>query len=181
KYDCWSSNHTDKEREQHRRKWQKGVQDKANRQYDQYLAEGCVNDQPEEPSDSEIEALINTIDLDEAEDHQDDIQETYFGEIDGKELFYAMADLSVQHAIVGRHSTEDHNTTEILTTSITRYNDLEYHGIMIDTGAAAKSTAGYKQYLAYRRLHKNHSPEIDTSKGKSTSIKFGIGMTKPIG
>ncbi|RKF63716.1 hypothetical protein GcM3_137013, partial [Golovinomyces cichoracearum] len=88
-----------KEREQHRRKWEKGVQEKENRQYDQYLAEGCVNDQPEELSDSEIEALINTIDLDEAEDYQEDLQETYLDEIDGKEPFHARANLSVQHAI----------------------------------------------------------------------------------
>ncbi|RKF56153.1 hypothetical protein GcM3_197026 [Golovinomyces cichoracearum] len=68
---------------------------KANRQYDQYLAEGCVNDQPEKLSDSEIEALINTTDLDEAKDYQEDLQETYFGQNDGKELFHAIADLSV--------------------------------------------------------------------------------------
>ncbi|KAI0999729.1 hypothetical protein K3495_g8472 [Podosphaera aphanis] len=98
KYDCWSFNHTDKKREQHRRKWQKGVQKRANRQDDQYLAEGCVNDQPEESSDSEIEALINTIDLGEVEYHQGDTQGTYFGEIDVKEPFHAVADLSMQHA-----------------------------------------------------------------------------------
>ncbi|RKF74907.1 hypothetical protein GcM1_237108, partial [Golovinomyces cichoracearum] len=131
--------------------------------------------------DSGIEALINNIDLSEVKDYEGDTQETYFGEVDGKELFHAIENLSVQHAILGNHSTEDYDTREILTSSTMRYNDLEYHGIMIDISAAAKSAAGYKQYLAYRRLHKEYSPHIDTAKGKSTNIKFGIGITTPIG
>jgi len=31
-----------------------------------------------------------------------------------------------------------------------RYTPKEFYGVIIDTGASKKSTAGYRQYLAYK-------------------------------
>ena len=49
---------------------------------------------------------------------------------------------------------------------------------MIDTGASKKSTAGYGQYLAYR---KTRETTINTSKAGAINVQFGIGSTPSIG
>ena len=54
-----------------------------------------------------------------------------------------------------------------------RYGSGEFYGIIIDTGAAKRSTAGISQFQAFQRL----SPGVSintTSKGKVT-VQFGIG------
>ncbi|KHJ30568.1 hypothetical protein EV44_g4256 [Erysiphe necator] len=49
---------------------------------------------------------------------------------------------------------------------------------MIDTGAAATSTAGYNQYLAYNKLS---NVNLDISTAGQASIRFGIGSAVSIG
>ena len=49
---------------------------------------------------------------------------------------------------------------------------------MIDTGASKKSTAGYGQYLAYK---KTYDTTIDTSKAGAINVQFGIGSTPSVG
>ncbi|EED22642.1 conserved hypothetical protein [Talaromyces stipitatus ATCC 10500] len=54
-----------------------------------------------------------------------------------------------------------------------RYSSNTFMGLLIDTGAAEISTAGYAQYLAYRKVAKNIT--IDTSTTGAASIRFGAG------
>ena len=69
---------------------------------------------------------------------------------------------------------------EILTTSESkRYNSSRFFGIMIDTGAAVKSTVGYDQYLAYCTII--HKLPIDKTTEGTVNIKFGIGTASSIG
>jgi hypothetical protein len=95
--------------------------------------------------------------------------------------------------------TEPHSKLleEIATTTDTPYNALPvlpqysfltepcystntFVGILIDTGAAEHSTAGYPQYLAYRKTAKNGV--LDTSTAGQASIRFGPGESiKSIG
>ncbi|RKF84379.1 hypothetical protein GcM1_096004, partial [Golovinomyces cichoracearum] len=57
KSNCWSSKHTDEEREKHRNKWQKKFQVKVNHRYNQYLVEGLDEiPEQEDSSDAKIEA-----------------------------------------------------------------------------------------------------------------------------
>ncbi|KHJ30399.1 hypothetical protein EV44_g3633 [Erysiphe necator] len=60
-----------------------------------------------------------------------------------------------------------------------RYGHSKFHGVMIDTGAAGKSTAGYNQYLAYCRLFS--SIPINESEKGAVNATFGIGSTTSIG
>ena len=60
-----------------------------------------------------------------------------------------------------------------------RYGPNRFYSIMIDTGAAGKSTAGYRQYQAYQRLFGNI--QIDNSKEGAVNATFGIGSTKSVG
>jgi hypothetical protein len=48
---------------------------------------------------------------------------------------------------------------------------------MIDTGASKKSTAGYGQYLAYK---KTYDTTIDVTKAGAVNVQFGIGSTPSI-
>jgi hypothetical protein len=49
---------------------------------------------------------------------------------------------------------------------------------MVNTGASKNSTAGYSQYLAYRKLNGDN---IDTTKAGAINVQFGIGSTASIG
>jgi hypothetical protein len=49
---------------------------------------------------------------------------------------------------------------------------------MIDTGASKKSTAGYGQYLAYKKVH---DTTINTMTAGAINVQFGIGCTPSIG
>lgn len=54
-----------------------------------------------------------------------------------------------------------------------RYSANTFVGVLIDTGAAEVSTAGYAQYLAYRRVAKGAI--INLSTAGQASIQFGAG------
>jgi hypothetical protein len=62
--------------------------------------------------------------------------------------------------------------------SESRYSSKQFHGIMIDTGAAKRSTAGYGQFQALQRI----TPvDIDYSTKGMVSVQFGIGSTSSMG
>ena len=57
-----------------------------------------------------------------------------------------------------------------------RYTPKEFYGVMIDTGASKKSTAGYGQYLAYKATT-NENADIDTTQTGAVNVQFGISLT----
>jgi hypothetical protein len=59
--------------------------------------------------------------------------------------------------------------------AIDRHGPDEFHGIMIDTGAAGKSTAGFNQYAAYGRVFGK------TTQEGTVKATFSIGSTTSIG
>ena len=52
-------------------------------------------------------------------------------------------------------------------------------GIMIDTGALTKSTAGYGQFQALQSI--DHDVKLNTLTKGQVNIQFGIGSTSSIG
>ncbi|EED11472.1 hypothetical protein TSTA_007620 [Talaromyces stipitatus ATCC 10500] len=54
-----------------------------------------------------------------------------------------------------------------------RYLSESFKGIVIDTGAAQLSTAGYGQYLAYKRIVRNIN--INTTTAGTATVQFGPG------
>jgi len=50
-----------------------------------------------------------------------------------------------------------------------RYTLKEFYGVIIDTGASKKSTAGYGQYLAYRTTA-NDNMDIDTMQTGAVNV-----------
>ncbi|KAI0992170.1 hypothetical protein K3495_g16016, partial [Podosphaera aphanis] len=60
-----------------------------------------------------------------------------------------------------------------------RYGSEKFYGVMIDTGASGKSTAGYDQYKAYCHIF-SETPINNIDKG-AVNANFGIGSTVSIG
>ena len=50
---------------------------------------------------------------------------------------------------------------------------------MINTSASKKSTAGYRQYLAYKTTI-NDNMDIDITQTGAVNVQFGIGLTTSI-
>jgi len=63
--------------------------------------------------------------------------------------------------------------------TIKRYTPKEFYSVIIDIGASKKSTAGYRQYLAYKAI--NNNADIDTTQTRAVNVQFGIGLTALIG
>jgi hypothetical protein len=61
-----------------------------------------------------------------------------------------LSDKAVTHALLKDNDSYYHTNIECFVTD--RYRQGEFHGVMIDTEAAGKSTAGYNQYTAYEKL-----------------------------
>jgi hypothetical protein len=61
---------------------------------------------------------------------------------------------------------------------IDRYTSEMFYGIMIDSKASVRSTAGYEQYLAFT---KNTPIELDPTKAGAVNVQFEIGSTPSIG
>ena len=59
-----------------------------------------------------------------------------------------------------------------------RYNDSEFKGLLIDSGAATRSTGGLGQLKALQRVL---FVELDKTTAGSTNFVFGIGSTSSIG
>ena len=75
------------------------------------------------------------------------------------------------------HKNNDDPFVYIATTN--QYTSVTFYGVVIDTGASKKSTAGFNQYIAYKRTQKG--ADIDRSTKGSVSVQFGIGSTDSIG
>jgi hypothetical protein len=88
-----------------------------------------------------------------------------------------LSDKAATHALLKNNDLYDHANNECFVTD--RYGPGEFHGVMIDTGAAGKSTAGYNQYTAYEKLF-GKTP-IDTGQEGAVKATFGIGSTTSIG
>jgi hypothetical protein len=91
-----------------------------------------------------------------------------------------LADQSFAHAVTGNYPIDNNiNNSDLFAYTITNWYTLnEFYGIMIDTGASKKSTAGYGQYLAYKKVN---NITINTTKAGTINVQFGISSIPSIG
>ena len=63
--------------------------------------------------------------------------------------------------------------------TLLRYNSSKFYGIIVDTRATQRSTAGIHQFTAFQRL----SPDVvlDKLTKSKVVVRFGIGLTSSIG
>ncbi|KAI0993887.1 hypothetical protein K3495_g14297, partial [Podosphaera aphanis] len=165
---CWSTKHSKEERDKARQNFKKNL----DRKVQQYLAS-----EEEDEEDIEFEALLND------DENCSDSNETYFtsyGPINGSVVATYLANQAFKHNLIPTdfaHTTVNTDPFAYIATT-NRYNSSQFYGIMIDTGAAQRSTAGYGQYLAYERLF---GGAINQSKAGKVSVQFGIGSATSIG
>ena len=60
------------------------------------------------------------------------------------------------------------------------YTPKEFYGVIINTSASKKSTAGYRQYLIYKTTI-NDNTDIDIMQTGAVNVQFGISLTASIG
>jgi hypothetical protein len=191
---CWSSNHSKEEREESRKKFKAKFNQRFNQYARQYIAdyEGTDNEDEDDLSsiDEAIEALIVTDTLPN-EDNSEPVEHfiTSFGALEPQRAFDIttnLANQSLTHALTGADTTSDSTATDstatdsdpFIYTTTSRYTSDVFYGVMIDTGASRKSTAGYGQYLAYKKVH---DTAINTMTAGAINVQFGIGSTPSIG
>ena len=96
---------------------------------------------------------------------------------DARNMAISLANNTISHTLLKNQPTDHVNGQDIFT--LDHYGPTQFYGILIDTGAAGKSTAGYGQYEAYMRLFGNIN--INKSKEGAVTAIFGIGSTISIG
>ena len=89
----------------------------------------------------------------------------------GTDIIRKLSDKATTHALLKSNDSYDDANNKYFATD--RYGPNEFYSIMIDTGAARKSTAGYYQYTTYEKLF-GKTP-IDTSQEGAIKAISGIG------
>ncbi|KAI0992301.1 hypothetical protein K3495_g15885, partial [Podosphaera aphanis] len=197
---CWSTRHSDNERQQARKRLrdaysrsEKSSYRNENRRFlsETDFDEDNVNSFIQEyegldPDDDR--SLVDAFDMfltikQNSNGETNNISNQYFHTECGT-LDIALAQSATQeintgitrHALTGEAGNLeiDSNTFAI---SKSPFDSEVFFGILIDTGAAGKSTAGYRQYQAFMKIF--GPTTIDTS--VQINVRFGIGTTKSLG
>ncbi len=163
---CWSSKHTNKERQESRNKFAKRFSGSIDKRYDSYVQE---YEGPKDETTEDFEALtldIEDSELEEAENFVTAISTVTSNEAQARYL--ELSGQSTYHVLT--------KCSSFLATS--RYTSEQFHGLMLDTGAARTSTAGYGQAEAYM---KEFNAQLDVTIAGSITAHFGIGTAASIG
>ena len=183
KEDCWSSKHTPEERKRSydafkESKGGKGMSDKRMHQY--------ITDFEGFHEDQDYNAMIDGIELPEEEDPDSRYHmssSTCFvtesggdiGSTKAIELLEGLQQQSMLHAMSRLNLSGPLDQDAFLTN---RYSSGIFMGIMIDTGASYRSTAGDDQFLALQRIQR---VSLDKSRAGEANVTFGIGSTTSLG
>ena len=204
---CRSWKHSEEERENSKTKFKtkfmNRYKDRSNnpRQFDnrfqerfkQYLVdyEGDDDDGSEEEFNDMFNALVVDTDVDNFVSDLNQDTATYFttyGEIepnDATSTATILANRACNHAITTIDTADNTSLTafdddpfvyKAKTTS--HYTSTKFMGVVIDTGASNRSTAGYGQFLAFQRTN---DVQLDESTRGTVNVQFGIGSTSSIG
>ena len=160
---CWSTNHPKEERQ---------------RSIKQYITD--IEGGKEENNDDDT--TDDTSDDNEADKREDDESFlTSMGPIDGKTAYRKLTNQATLHAVTGSKFTQDPYINipgELPLPALyqsaprrlaNRYGDDHFRGLMIDTGAAHNSSAGFNQYLALRR-----EQNVNINTDKAGTAKFQV-------
>jgi hypothetical protein len=129
---------------------------------------------------------IDTIKLIEFE--SDELFLTSFGEQNTEfinsslaiSLTSSFADKAFQHRLISKDiiNVLINESFNYISITDSRYDDIEFKGILVDCGAAGRSTGGMGQFKALQRISNNLALNKKTI---GSSIKFGIGNILTLG
>ena len=194
---CWSTNHTDKEKDEAMVRFKNKLGRDVDKRPFHYITEieGINPDQREEDDglDDLDETMENFI-LDAASaastSPKPENSETFFtsfGALQHAEVMITNLNQRAFEHGLGIISIESLNTLHDSEASEAsdpfayivsdRYISDEFYGIMIDTDASKYSTVGYEQYLTYKAIY---DVNIDSSKAGIIYVQFEIGSISSI-
>ncbi|EED20730.1 conserved hypothetical protein [Talaromyces stipitatus ATCC 10500] len=198
KPDCWSTNHTEEERQAARRPYEaaidkfimefEGQPPTPGKRFESYLAEIDEPSQYDLPDRTKSEPTMATGYFTVATTDHAKFSPSLASELANRSAAHYLSCLlgnNQECTAKLTPSDEDDTNVRIIPSShhLTvpeyaflaedRYSSNTFIGLLIDTGAAAFSTAGYAQYLAFRKVAKNCT--MDTSTAGSVTIRFGAG------
>jgi Reverse transcriptase (RNA-dependent DNA polymerase) len=194
---CWSSNHTKEEQEESKRRFK--AQLTQHSRFDKYTKQYITEFEgvaPNEEDNDSIEEVIDTMMATGLEDVDSDEAEHFitsfgaFQSTQATDILIKLANQSTIHALTGQSPKGDDTKHAALgvtdpftyiSTTPTRYNSTKFYGVMIDTGASKKSTAGYGQYLACKDSSRHICTEINKATAGAVNVQFGIGSATSIG
>ena len=181
---CWSTKHTKDERDEAKRRFKERLGRGFEKGVAHYIVdyEGVEADS-KDSLDDEMEALmfdVPSLTLPQAGIENTKAFITSFGAMDHAEIMISnLANRSFEHSLTGtgpvtyNDSIIKADSDPFIYVATERYTSDKFYGIMIDTGASKHSTAGYRQYLAYKKDNKDTS--IDITKAGAVHVQFGIG------
>ncbi|KAI1004554.1 hypothetical protein K3495_g3658 [Podosphaera aphanis] len=138
------------------------------------------NDEPDEYDQLILDCTLSENDTDKLLETNSGVNSTTYltsyGNIDGYTAVTLLNDQSVHHAITKISSCDDDDTKYTYISS-KHYSSDKYQGIVLDTGAAEWSIAGYGQYKALKEvISQIHQ---DESRAGEASVQFGEDPPSP--
>src|SRR5271168_2824690 len=178
KMGCWSSNHS---KEDQRVAFDRLAQSKG---FPQRMRK-FITEYEGIPTGSTLsyDSLIDTLPIDDPtpeDEKQEDLFYASYGIQDASEVFLQLAKQAVFHAVSRTHRIRPiiPKLQMPMASFMARYSEDKFAGILIDTGAASRSTVGLNQFKALRRFQKVN---LDTARAGEARITFGIGEAVSIG
>ena len=202
KEDCRSWKHTPQEqateKASFRAKYQKRFQPNQsnpssfNKRFDKTFRQYVSTYEGDGDSDSDLDKLDTFESLfmeneSDTETETEPITESYITSIgalskeSATSVVTELANRAFLHQVTNETLSQTLDSTQALEGSFisaSKYDSRTFQGIMIDTGAAKCSTAGYGQFQAFRR---NATVELNITTKGAVTVQFGIGASSSIG
>ncbi|KAI0994324.1 hypothetical protein K3495_g13858, partial [Podosphaera aphanis] len=206
KEDCRSWNHTDQERQNYKNKFRNEFKNKLKtrsfndnhfqKRFRQYTVdcEGSREDYENDLSETELDNVFDSLVVNFTENSPvidpNDMTPNFFctsygqmGKAFATSILEELSNKAFNHLLTASNSMNNDQPQEddpfaYNTRCASRYTSTKFMGIMIDTGASNRSTAGYAQFLA---LQKITNVQLDESFKDLVSVQFGIGSISSIG
>lgn len=202
---CRSWKHTETEQKKAKNAWKGQFNERtqgrfANQfegRFQQYITE-C--EQGEDNEDSEIDNAFESLilDIESSPDSQDCADQstatatatayfTSYGHLTYSQAITVseeLANKAFTHSITSADTTKAPQTEDPFiynSNATSRYDTNVFQGIVVDTGASTKSTAGYDQFQALQQSSPGMELELDTSTRGQVTVQFGVGSASSIG
>lgn len=202
KEDCRSWNHSEEERERSKAKYKSRFTNDSTRKFNdrfkQYVTE-CEGGEDDDFERAIKDMAALTVDISDSEPDtekpagptNDTNYFTSFGELsfyNASSTAMELANRAFAHAMTAADSS-DLSTPSLRSPDVdpfmytakttSRYTSTVFMGLMVDTGASRRSTAGYNQFQALQKL--DRTVQLDTTTKGMANVQFGIGSTRSIG
>lgn len=188
---CWSTNHTQQERDDSKKRFSERYPEYKSRPgYDRRLRQYITYYEGGDSDEDEVAHFFEELSI-QAEPTPADtkpVNESYFtslGEMHNDEptaITNQLANNACKHRVTVKDIAAAPTPPEPYIFSVStdsRYDDSEFKGLLIDSGAATRSTGGIGQLKALQ--HINSSVKLDRTAAGSADFVFGIGKTSSIG